>query len=198
MGILSGARAAIMAPVRDFIDSQVTKELKPYLEIGIGPDGEQCSDFVVDEAGDVSIENMIVQPSVANATLIKKGLPYRVVMLRCKRIAVDIPWENMSGGNWKLDVDGLQAVIQPLERSAWSIDDLRKAKESAVEAALAGLIKKLKSLEAKSKPSGLMLRIKRSLLSHVNVNGEPRAGTQGQGVCTVSNEGGGRGLRGRA
>ena len=79
------------------------------------------------------MENMIIKPEVANKALIKKGLPFRVVTVRCKRIEFDIPWENMSYGQWKLEVDGLHVVLEALERESWAIGDLLKAKESAVQ-----------------------------------------------------------------
>ena len=151
MGLISGARGIFMKRVHDFIDTQVTKQLKPFLENGIGQDGAECSDFVVDEQGDMSLENMIVKPSVVNDTLIKAGSPYRVTMVRAKRIAVDIPWENFSTGVWKLEVEDLMVVVRPNERGCWTVDDLKKAKEASVESALAALVKKLKSLDAKPK-----------------------------------------------
>lgn len=126
MGLISGAKAAMKRRVLDLIDEQITKKLTPFLEIGIGPDGEDCSDFVVDDHGDISIENMIVKTSLVSELLSGKGLPYRVRMVRCKRIYVDIPWSNMASGSWKLEVDGLMVVVTPIEKTAWSVDDVRR------------------------------------------------------------------------
>ena len=170
MGLLSGAKKAVLKRVHDLIDDQVTKKLEPFLEVGTGPDGQVCSDFVVDECGDMSIENMIVKTSVANEALAKKGLPLRVAMMRAKRIAIDIPWENFTSGVWKLEVLGLSVLLHPLEREGWDLDSLRQAKEASVEVAVAALIKKLKALDdVHKKPNSFIESIKHQLSRHVDI-----------------------------
>ena len=146
--VLSSAKNAVLRRVQDFIDTQITKRLEPFLVMG-EVDGTDYSDIVVDKAGDISIENMLVNTAVANEAMQKQGLPFRVSMVRAKRLYIDLPWENFGSGAWKLEVEGLIVVVRPLERENWSLETLRKAKEASVEAALAALIKKLKTLDAK-------------------------------------------------
>lgn len=168
-GIFSGVRKRALKSVSDFIDSQVTKQLKAFLEIGTDVKGEKCSDFVVDGAGDMSVENMFVQTSVANEALSKKGLPFRVAMVRADRIAIDIPWENLISGDWKLEVLGLTVLIYPLEREGWMYESLRKAKEASIEGALAALIKKIEALDQKKKKPSFIESIVRRLINQVNL-----------------------------
>ena len=172
MGILRSARAALLAPVKQFVDSAVTQRLRPFLAEG-EHEGERCSDFFINEEYDVSIENMIVRPSVANEVLARMGVPYRVVMIRSKRVFVDIPWGELSSGQWKLEIDGLHVVMQPLEEADVSVEALRKAKASYVEKAFKALVAKLNSLK-KPKGLGLIHRIMRHLQNSVNLTGAPR------------------------
>ena len=165
----SRVRKRALKPVSDFIDSQVTKQLKAFLEIGTDVMGEKCSDFVVDGAGDMSVENMFVQTSVANEALSKKGLPFRVAMVCADRIAIDIPWENLISGDWKLEVLGLTVLIYPLEREGWMYESLRKAKEASIEGALAELIKKIKALDQKKKKPSFIESIVRRLIDQVKL-----------------------------
>ena len=125
MGLLSGAKAAVLRQVHKFIDEQVTQQLTPFLEMGEGPDGEVCSDFVVDEHADMSLENMIVKTSVVNEKLVAAGVAFRIGMLRCKHVALDIPWGNLQRGKWKLELDGLMIVVTPCEKEEWSVDNVR-------------------------------------------------------------------------
>ena len=130
IAMLSMAKNAVKARIHDFIDAQITAQLKPYLETGKGPNGDECSDIVVNEDSDISIENMIVKTSVVNDTLMKSGTPFRVSMVCAKRIFFDIPWDNITSREacWKLEVDGLMVVVQPLEREGWNVDNLRAAR----------------------------------------------------------------------
>jgi len=123
--LLSKARAAVKNKVNAFIDAQVTSQLKPFLEIGTGPDGEPCSDFVVNEDGDMSIENMMLKPHIINERLVQMGSPLRVAMVRCKRIFFDLPWGDLAGGKYNLVVDDLMIVLYPLEHDQWSVEDVR-------------------------------------------------------------------------
>ena len=169
--MLSMAKNAVKARIHDFIDAQITAQLKPYLEVGKGPNGEECSDIVVNEDSDISIENMVVKTSVVNDTLMKSGTPFRVSMVCAKRIFFDIPWDNITSREacWKLEVDGLMVVVQPLEREGWNIDDLRAAREQSIQAAVDALIKKLKALDTKAKHGGFADTLKRRLMDHVNL-----------------------------
>lgn len=82
--LLSKARKAVQSKISAFIDAQVTSQLKPFLEIGTGPDGEACSDFVVNDEGDMSIENMMLKPHIINERLVAMGSPLRVAMVRTR------------------------------------------------------------------------------------------------------------------
>ena len=125
MGLLSGAKAAVLRQVHNFIDEQVTQHLKNFLEMGTGPDGDVCSDFVVDEHADLSLENMIVKTSVVNEKLVEAGIAFRVGMLRCKHVALDIPWGHLQTGKWKVELGGLMVVVTPCEREEWSVENVR-------------------------------------------------------------------------
>tara|TARA_B100000513_G_scaffold173719_1_gene89973 strand:+ start:429 stop:1181 length:753 start_codon:yes stop_codon:yes gene_type:complete len=96
--IAMGLKGLVKRRFLDLIDAQITKKLTPFLEMGVGPDGDDVSDFVVDDDGDISIENMMAKTSLVSDLLVSKGMPYRVRMVRCKRIFCDIPWEDMSKG----------------------------------------------------------------------------------------------------
>ena len=203
MGLISGARGLLLKQVFAFIDAQVTKRLEPFLamaEVEL-PSGDRVrySDFVVDDQGDMSIENMVVDIAVANEALQKEGLPFRVSTFSARRIAIDIPWEDLftgsAAGAWRLDVDGLMVVMRPLERERWCLASLRKAKEASVEAALAALIKRLKAAdETGGKKGGWFESIKQRLFSSVNLTVRikdvhlrlERAASQGDGLPAFS------------
>ena len=122
--LIERAKKGVQSKINSFIDAQVTAKLKPFLEVGTGPNGEPCSDFVVNDEGDMSIENMMLKPAVVNDVLVKRGSPLRVAMIRCKRVFLDLPWGDLAGGHWTLDVDDLMIVLYPLERESWSEEDV--------------------------------------------------------------------------
>ena len=156
----------VKSKLRDWFDAQVTKQLQPFLVMS----GKEYSDFRVDELGDLSIENMVVNTAVANAALEKQGLPFRVSMVRAKRIYLNIPWEDLTSGAFELEVDGLVVLLRPLERSEWSVESLRVAKEALVERALAALVKKLACLDTGGKKGSTVLEwLKNKLLSHIDL-----------------------------
>ena len=170
--ILNQARKAVQSKINSFIDAQVTSQLKPFLEIGTGPDGSPCSDFVVNEDGDMSIENMMLKPHIINERLVQMGSPLRVAMVRCKRVFLDLPWGDLASGKWNLEIDDLMIVLYPLEQGSWSVEDLKKAKEAAIAKALTALTAKMKALEAKRGGGGIADTIKKRLLGgvHLTVN----------------------------
>ena len=168
-GLVSGATNLVKQRIHALIDNEVTKKITPFLEVGEYK-GEPCSDFVVNEDSDISLENMILKTSVVNESLQKANVPFRVSLCCAKRIFFDIPWGNLlsAEAQWRLELHGLQIILQPLEWYDWDVEDLRKAKEASIEGALAALIKKLKALDAKP-PSGFVETIKRRLMSAINV-----------------------------
>ena len=119
--MLSRVKKAVKDKIREFIDDQITKNLSPFLEVGQDRDGNECSDFIVNDDGDISIENMFLKPAIVNDVLIKAGSPLRVAMVRCKRIFLDIPWGDISAGSWCLEVEDLMIVVYPLERESWDV-----------------------------------------------------------------------------
>ena len=114
--VFQGVKNAVKSRIRDLIDSEITKQARPFMEMGVGPDGQDCSDIVINEDLDISIENMIVKTSLVNETLMKQSSPFRVSMVSAKRIFFDIPWENLtsSDAKWTLEVKDLQLAIGAL------------------------------------------------------------------------------------
>ena len=84
--VFQGVKNAVKSRIRDLIDSEITKQARPFMEMGVGPDGQDCSDIVINEDLDISIENMIVKTSLVNETLMKQSSPFRVSMVSAKRI----------------------------------------------------------------------------------------------------------------
>ena len=82
-------RSAVGSKLRDWLDSQITKRLEPFLEMGTDPDGNVCSDFVINTNNDISIDNMILKTEVLNDILTKQGSPLRVSMLRCHKFFLE-------------------------------------------------------------------------------------------------------------
>ena len=169
--MFSAAKNAVKHKFHELIDAQMTKLLRPFLVSGQGPDGQECSDIVVNEDSDISIENMILKSDVLNEHLNKMSVPMRVELVCAERVFFDIPWGNIykSDAQWKLEIDGLMIVVTPLERDGWNPDFLRQAKETAVQAAVAGLVKKLKQLDAKPKKPTFIEGIVKRLMDHVNL-----------------------------
>ena len=138
-----------------FIDDQITKQLKPFLEVGKGPDDEDCSDLIITPDGVIKIVNMIVKTEPLNQMMVEQGAAVRFAMLQCKKVQVTIPWGNMSAGDWKLEVEDLTMLMSQQERESWSVNELQRAKEASIEKALKSLMTKMKAaLSAKGKKSG--------------------------------------------
>lgn len=150
-----------------FIDDQITKQLKPFLEVGVGPDGEDCSDLIITPDGVIKIVNMIVKTEPLNQMMVEKGAAVRFAMLQCKKVQVTIPWGNMTHGDWKLEVEGLTMLMTQQERESWSVAELERAKESSIEKALKSLTAKMKAALSTSKKGGggLIDTIKQRILS---------------------------------
>ena len=55
--IFAKAKQQAFSYVQQMIDDQITKKLAPYLATGVGLDGNERSDVVVNENGDILIEN---------------------------------------------------------------------------------------------------------------------------------------------
>ena len=54
-------RGLLKKKLHEYVDSKVTQRIRPFLEVGEHPDiGDACSDFVVHESSDISLENAIV------------------------------------------------------------------------------------------------------------------------------------------
>ena len=146
------------------IDDQITKQLKPFMESGIGPDGEECSDVVISPDGGIKVVNMIMKTEPLNQMLVKQGAAVRFAMMQAKRVALTIPWSNFSAGDWRFELEDLTMLLFQVERSEWNAEELERAKEASIEAALKGLITKMKSL-TKKKGGGLVDSIKARILS---------------------------------
>jgi hypothetical protein len=171
--IFTKAKQSAFSYVQQMIDDQITKKLGPYLATGVGVDGEERSDVVVNENGDILIENCELRPSAMDALLAENELPFHVVMAHCERIFIDIPWGDLTNGEFTFEISGLNIVLVPKERGDWSIDDVRRVKEALISKDLAKLIANLNALNAKPKKPGffanLANRLKASLKPVIRV-----------------------------
>ena len=78
-----------------------------------------------------------------DALLADNELPSHAITASCRRLFVDIPWENLSSGDWTLNIDGLVVVVAPKEKEYWCLDDVRAVKEAAILKALKPLLRRL-------------------------------------------------------
>ena len=114
--VFSKARQSAFSYVQQMIDDKITQKLSPYLATGVGDDGLERSDIVVNQDGDISIENCVLRPSAVDALLAENEMPFHVVMAQCSRIFVDIPWGDLTNGEWTFEIEGLCIVVVPKER----------------------------------------------------------------------------------
>ena len=149
--LFSKAKASAFSYVQQMIDDQITKKLAPYLATALGEDGREVSDVVVDEKGDISIMDCVLRPSAVDELLAENELPFHVVSAMAKRIHIDIPWGDLSAGEWTFEVEGLSVLLVPKERADWSIEDVRRVKEALILRDLTKLLKAMDQLNAKPK-----------------------------------------------
>ena len=123
-GVFSGAKTAVLTAVQRLIDEQITKRLAPYLASG-DHDGEPRSDVIVNEKNDILIVNCVARPSAVDKLLAENELPFHVISASCRKIHFDIPWENLTTGDWVLTMEGLMLVIAPKEPAYWTLSDVR-------------------------------------------------------------------------
>ncbi|EOD39141.1 hypothetical protein EMIHUDRAFT_251502 [Emiliania huxleyi CCMP1516] len=58
-------RGLLKKKLHEYVDSKVTQRIRPFLEVGEHPDiGDACSDFVVHESSDISLENAILRVGI--------------------------------------------------------------------------------------------------------------------------------------
>ena len=154
------------AALYKLIDDKITSVLRPYLEIGRGPDNEMLSDVVVSEGGVISIEKAYIKTTMLNKRMVDKGMPFTVQHAYCENIRVSIPWNSWGTLPVEVEVVGLSLVLAPRQRHEWSVDDVRRHKEALVAAALQTLQKKLRELAKRNKKPNFLAGLKAKLLAH--------------------------------
>jgi len=202
-----------MLAINKLLDDLVTKQLAKFLAMGVSAaTGEKCSDVVVKD-GNVALKNVYAKPETVNHRLALARKPFRVAMLHCKRVTINIPWFSMATGNLEVNVDDLFVILHPTvyERDA---SELRQTKELEVIKAIEALLKKQAKATKGDPPDGLLARLKAQLRENfkpkIKVNrvhvryeqfGAARAMAQGDGFslgfllhsCTIEKDDGGDG-----
>ena len=164
--MFTNAKTAVLSAVQRLIDDQITKRVAPYLATGEF-EGEVRSDVVVNDHNDISIVNCVARPSAVDALLAENELPFHVITASCTLIHIDIPWENLTTGDWVLTIEGLSVVIAPKEREYWSLSDVRAVKERIINKDLEILLKRLKELTEKAPRPSLFQTLVRKFTANM-------------------------------
>ena len=164
--MFSNAKTAVLSAVQRLIDDQITKRVAPYLATGEF-EGEVRSDVVVNDRNDISIVNCVARPSAVDALLAENQLPFHVITASCTLIHIDIPWDNLTTGDWVLTIEGLSVVIAPKEREYWSLSDVRAVKERIIKKDFDLLLKRLKELTEKAPRPSLFQTLVRKFTANM-------------------------------
>ena len=153
-----------MRPIYQAIDDLITSKAKPFLETSQG-----YSDIVV-EKGNIALKNAFAKPDKINE-LLAGHVAGQVRMLHIKSAHLKIPWFAWHNGI-EITLDSLFIVIQPLLHDNWTLEEVRKAKEDEIVAAVTSLFNKEKEAEKKAKAAAkqgekpnLFQRLKQQVLT---------------------------------
>ena len=108
--LFSSAKTAVLSAVSRLIDDTLTEYLAPYLATG-EVEGQKVSDVIVDPStNNISICNCVARPSAVDALLAENELPYRIIHASCGLIHIDIPWTELTTGDWCITIESLSVV----------------------------------------------------------------------------------------